>query len=267
MASLAGSMFYLRIWTRQCCVGCGTLYQFLTRYAVPARSVAADETIAGVEAHFARIARDRYCPCPRCGFVQPNMIAARQNADSFLIGLGGAVLLALLFVLNLSGGRGPVQALIAGNAFVFAVASVLLLRATFKSRNRAAADEQRLLATELERGRVRILDERKGTRDVVLPATGGKRALAVLVLASGVLVCLLPLAVPALPIWLTQLTALALLVGAVWLFAKAVAPWKDAGVEVATEVSTHGDESGNIPNDFRDFVKEPGRYHSHWPLK
>jgi hypothetical protein len=239
MALPAGSTLYLRIWTQQRCVGCGTHYKYLCRYAVPARYVAAEATVPDVEDYYARFERGRYCPCPRCGVIQPDMIAARQGADYFLIGIGGSLLLALLFVVNLTGGRGPVEALIAANAFALAVASILLVRATLKDHNRSPADHQRFMAAELERGRVAVLQEGGAAPQEVLPAAASQRAIAFLPLAAGVLVCLLPLAIAAVPVWATQLVALALFVGAVWTLSKAVAPQKDAGVDVATEVTSH----------------------------
>jgi hypothetical protein len=260
MALPAGSTLYIRIWTRQRCVGCGTLYQYLSRYAVPASSVAGEATVPDLEAYYARFERGRYCPCPRCSVVQPDMIAASHDADYFLIGIGGSLLLALLFVLNVTGGRGPVEALIAANAFALAVASVVLLRVTFKNHNRLPADKQRLMADELERGRVAVLEEGRGAIEVVLPTTAGQWAIAFLVLAGGVLVCLLPLVVPAVPVWTTQLTAVALFVWAVWTLSKSVAPRKDAGVAVATEVTSRLIEGDEVPKDFRDFVKGAGQY-------
>jgi hypothetical protein len=267
MALPTGSMLYIRIWTRQRCVGCGTLYSYLSRYAVPAGGVAAEATVPDVEAYYARFERGRYCPCPRCGVVQPNMIATRQDADYFLTGIGGCVLLALLFVLNLTGGRGPVEALIAANAFAFAVASMILLRVTFKNHNSSPADHQRLMAAEVERGRVAVLEEGGGGLQAILPATGGRRAIAFLVLAGGVLVCLLPLAVPAVPVWATQLTALALFGWAVWTLSKSVEPRKDAGVEVATEVTSQLLETDEVPKDFQDFVKDAGQFRVDRPAK
>jgi hypothetical protein len=260
MALSAGSTLYIRIWTRRRCVGCGALYNYLSRYAVPASRVAAEATVPGLEAYYAQIERGRYCPCPRCGVVQPDMIAARQGADYFLFEIGGGLLLALLFLLNLTGGRGPVEALIAANAFAVAVASLVLLRVTFKNYNRSAAENRRRMAAELERGRVAVLAEGRGALDVSLPTAGRQRATAFLALAGGVLVCLLPLAVPAVPVWLTQLTALVLFVWAVWTLAKAVQARTGAGVEVAMEVTSQLMEAEEVPKDFRDFVKVAGQY-------
>jgi hypothetical protein len=238
MALPTGSTLYIRIWTQQRCVGCGTLYSYLSRYAVPASSVAAEATIPGVEAHYARFERGRYCPCPRCGVVQPDMIANRQGADYFLTGIGGGLLLALLFVMNLMGGRGPVEALIAANVLVAAVASLVLLRPTFKNHNRSLTDNQRLMTAEVERGRVAVLEEGRGAFNVALPTAVGPPAIAYLLLAIGVLVCLVPLAVPAVPVGATQLAALALFVWAVWTLSKSVDARKDAGVDVVTEVTS-----------------------------
>jgi hypothetical protein len=267
MALPAGSTLYIRLWTRQHCIGCGALYKYLSRYAVPARAVAGEETVPGLEAYYARLERGRYCPCPRCGVVQPDMIAACQSADYFVIGIGGGLLLALLFVVNLMGGRGPVEALIAANAFAFAVAAMVRLRVTFKNHNSSLADNQRRMAAELERGRVAVLEEGEAAPDLVLPTAAGQRAIAFLMLAGAVLVCLLPLAVPAVPVWATQLTALPLFVWAVWTLSKSVAPRKDAGVEVATEVSSQLIETDEVPKDFRDFVELAGQYKFDRPAK
>jgi hypothetical protein len=267
MALPAGSTLYIRIWTRQRCVGCGALYNYLSRYAVPANYVAAEATAPSLEAYYAGLERGRYCPCPRCGVVQPDMIAVRQSADYFLLGIGGGLLLALLFVLNLTGGRGPVEALIAANTLAFVVASVLLLRVTFRNFNRSPADNQQLMAAELKRGRVVVLKEGGGAVAVGCRTVGRQRAIACLVLAGGVLVCLVPLAFPVVPVWLTQLSALTLFVWAVWGLSKAVQPTKGAGVEAAADVTSQLMQTEEVPEDFRDFVKVAGLYQFDRPTK
>jgi membrane protein implicated in regulation of membrane protease activity len=267
MAFPAGSMLYLRMWTRQRCVGCGTLYRYLLRKAVPARFAAPEASIAEVEVHYAKFqANGWYCPCPRCGRVQPNMIALRQDSDYFMCGIGGGCLLALVFVMNLMGGKGPVEVLIAGTAAVLTLASVLLLWSTLKNRQGSPEANQRLMARELERGRVEVLEEGKGPLAVVSPTGNGKKALAFGVLTGGILLTLLPLALPVIPVWLTQLAAAALFVWAVYILSASVKRMKNSGAELALdEVTSQLVETDEIPKDFRDFVKETGHFKADRP--
>jgi hypothetical protein len=262
----AGSMLYLRMWTRQRCVGCGTLYRYLCRKAVPARFAAAEASIAEIEAHYAKFqANGWYCPCPRCGLVQPNMIALRQDSDYFLCGLGRGCLLAFVFVMNLMGGKGPIEALIAATAVILASATLLMLWSTLKNRNDPKA-YQKLMAGELERARVEVLEEGKGPLAVPSPTGNGKKALAFAVLTGAILLSLLPLAVPAIPVWLAQLAAAAVFVSGVYILSAAVKPMKAGGAELALdEVTSQLAETGKIPEDFRDFVKETGHFKSDAP--
>jgi membrane protein implicated in regulation of membrane protease activity len=266
MALPAGSMLYIRMWTRQRCVGCGTLFRYLSRKAVPARFAAAEATVTGVEAHYAQFeANGRYCPCPRCGLVQPNMIALRQDSDYVLCGIGGGCLLALVFGMNLMGGKGPIEALIAATAVILVSATLLMLWSTLKNRNEPKAN-QKLMAGELERGRVEVLEEGKGPLAVVSPTGNGKKALAFAVLTGAILLSLLPLAVTAIPVWLAQLAASALFVLGVYILSAAVKRMKESGAELALdEVTSQLVETDKIPEDFRDFVKQAGHFKSDSP--
>jgi hypothetical protein len=266
MALPDGSMLYIRMWTRQRCVGCGTLYRYLSRKAVPARFAAAEATVPDVEDYYAGFeANGRYCPCPRCGLVQPNMIALRQGSDYFVCGALGGCLLALMFVMNLTGGKGPVEALIAATAAVLLTATLVLLRFTLKNRNDPKANQE-LMAGELERGRVEVLGEGAGPLEVVPPTGGGKKSLAFAVMTGGVLLSQLPLAVPAVPVWLVQLAASALFVLGVCILSASVKRMTESGAEVALdEVTSRLVATDEIPKDFRDFVKQAGHYKSDWP--
>jgi hypothetical protein len=266
MAFPAGSMLYVRMWTRQRCVGCRTLYRYLCRKAVPARFAAPEASIAEIEAHYAKFqANGWYCPCPRCGLVQPNMIALRQDSDYFMIGLGGACLLVLVIVMNLMGGKGPIEALIAATAVILATATLLLLWSTLKNRNNPTAN-QKVMADELERGRVEVLEEGKGPLALVSSTGNGKKALAFALLAGSVLLSLLPLVIPATPVWLAQLAAAALFVSGVCVLSAAIRTMKASGAEVALdEVTSQLVDTDKIPEDFRDFVKETGHFKSDAP--
>jgi Flp pilus assembly protein TadB len=155
--------------------------------------------------------------------------------------------------------------LIAATAVILVAATLLMLWSTLKNRNDPKAN-QKLMAGELERGRVEVLEEGKGPLAVSSSTGNGKKALAFAVLTGAILLSLLPLAVPAIPVWLAQLAASALFVSGVYMLSAAVKPIKASGAELALdEVTSQLVDTAKIPEDFRDFVKETGHFKSDAP--
>ena len=110
----AGSTLYLKMWTRQRCVECGTLYRYLSRKAVPASFASAEASQEGVEDYYAEFEKNgRFCPCPHCGLVQPDMVAKMQDSDYGVAMVFGGLLLAVNLLAALPPRYQPAAALAA----------------------------------------------------------------------------------------------------------------------------------------------------------
>ncbi|MCE9530268.1 MAG: hypothetical protein K8T89_03905, partial [Planctomycetes bacterium] len=97
---------YIRIWTALKCVACGTDFQYLRRITVQRRDTNFNATQASVEAEYRRDAEQtaELCPCPQCGWIQPDMEGGLRADRHFNVTLLGLVfliveLLATAFVL------------------------------------------------------------------------------------------------------------------------------------------------------------------------
>jgi hypothetical protein len=123
------------------------------------------------------------------------------------------------------------------------------------------------MARELERGRVEVLEEGSGPLEMPRPTGREKKVLAFVILTISLLVSLLPLVVPAIPVWMSLLAALALFAWGVWtLSASMKQQMRQGGAEIALDqVTSQLVETDAIPEDFRDFVERAGQYKSDWP--
>jgi hypothetical protein len=72
---------YIRVWLAQRCIACGAEFQYLRRFKVLRRDTMVHDTPQTLEKQYARHAGQspEICPCPQCGWIQPDMIAGAKS--------------------------------------------------------------------------------------------------------------------------------------------------------------------------------------------
>jgi len=88
---------YIRVWLAQRCVACGAEFQYLRRFKVLRRETMINDTPEILERQYANHARQstEICPCPQCGWIQPDMIA---NAKADYYSTGTLIVVLILMV-------------------------------------------------------------------------------------------------------------------------------------------------------------------------
>lgn len=261
-----GSTMYLKMWTRQRCVECGTLYRYLARKAVPASFASAAATQADVEEFYSEFEKSgRFCPCPRCGLVQPDMVAKMQDSDYGVAMVFVGLVLGVNFVLALLNLFGPMAHLVIGAGLV-GLALLFMLNGTLTNHNRSRAANGELMERELRKGRAEVLEEGAGAVTVVYPSTWPLKVVGFLVVIGAVAVPVLPLtAVPGLWAWAALAASFVLFVLGTRILSASLKGVRDAGADVGLdEVTSEVRLDDRIPQDFQDYVTKAGEYKSDW---
>ncbi len=88
---------FIRVWLAQRCVACGAEFRYLRRFKVLRRETMINDTPEILERQYAKHASQstEICPCPQCGWIQPDMIA---NAKADYHSTGTLIVVLILMV-------------------------------------------------------------------------------------------------------------------------------------------------------------------------
>lgn len=91
---------YIRFWQEHTCVGCGAVFGYKDQFHVQPQFIPDGATADGVAGHMLEgsVRGPKPIPCPRCGWVQPDMVGFSGCAHvvaTLLIGFLAAVVLAV----------------------------------------------------------------------------------------------------------------------------------------------------------------------------
>lgn len=94
---------YIRVWTQQACVACGAEFRQKRKFKVMRRDTYRDDTLEKIEADWTKAALEaaERCPCPHCGWIQPDMVATDKAVAHGMITAIGFGILILNFILTL----------------------------------------------------------------------------------------------------------------------------------------------------------------------
>ena len=184
---------YFRVWSAQQCAACQTTFQYLRRFVMKRPDLDWNATQATVERdilHHAAITSEP-CPCPHCGWVQPDMVGGRKamkHATSTF------VCFLLILVTILAAAVAPVPRSTA--CFVAAIISLALLHYHLYI---AFLDPNQDLEKNLETAAKRVSDDElqlleKGGEAVPpkLPSQKGGYLMATLIQLGSILLFVAP---------------------------------------------------------------------------
>jgi len=153
MALSQEATVYLRIWTRQPCLGCRTVFQYVRRFTLQRHEMMANDTRESVAEQYRQhaVAFSEMCPCPACGYCQPDMVGLNRSSRHFSINISGfAFLLAAVIATGIGLLPRMVGSLIsAGIPLLVGIAQLLLaLRDPNRRRTQNLLDAEKLVAAD-----------------------------------------------------------------------------------------------------------------------
>ncbi len=88
-------------WKQHVCVACECTFRYLLTRKVTAQGGTREAAMVNLQKQMAKTVSQEvdYCPCPECGVVQPDMVAARRRGRA-LLGLLGLIPLAIGWLLG-----------------------------------------------------------------------------------------------------------------------------------------------------------------------
>jgi len=201
---------YLRIWTRQPCVACGAVFHYVRRFTVQRRDMMFNATVESVSAEYRQHAAQfsEACPCPQCGYVQPDMIGLARSARHFTVNFAGlAFLLAAIIATGIGVMPRFIGCTVSGGIPLLALLLQLLIAMRNPNRNlkanqgnagnRRAAD-----STRVEDAGRAYTNPLIGVSSLSLAAASGLYLLSA--------ACLFLPALGSWPVWIGQIPGLAL---------------------------------------------------------